>query len=163
VYWPEEKFFVEVKPVIDNTMRSLCVAPYPDHAHGCPNFNKKRGCPPSAPLLKDLILLDIRQHIYAIYNVFDFKTHCDKMREKHPDWSRRQIECCLYWQGTARKHLKKKIEAFLWKHPHYIHIECPEAAGVNLTETMRDAGITLEWPPVNYAYQIALAGIPVEP
>jgi predicted metal-binding protein len=36
---------------------------------------------------------------------------------------------------------------------------CPEAMGVNITETMKDAGIILEWPPENVTYQIALAGI----
>jgi len=35
----------------------------------------------------------------------------------------------------------------------------PEAMGVNVTETMKRVGIELEWPPVNVAYQIALAGI----
>lgn len=36
----------------------------------------------------------------------------------------------------------------------------PEAHGVNLTETMRSAGIVLEWPPDRLAYQIVLAGTP---
>jgi hypothetical protein len=30
--------------------------------------------------------------------------------------------------------------------------------GVNVTATMDNAGIMLEWPPKNVAYQIALAG-----
>ncbi len=81
------------------------------------------------------------------------------MRAKHPKWSKRQVECCLYWQGTARKTLREKINAFVWKHPHYSIISCPEGAGVNVTETMKRAGIELEWPPVNYTYQIVIAGI----
>lgn len=31
--------------------------------------------------------------------------------------------------------------------------------GVNVTETMKNAGVILEWPPANIAYQIALAGV----
>jgi hypothetical protein len=27
---------------------------------------------------------------------------------------------------------------------------------------MKSIGIKLEWPPVNYAYQIVLAGVPVK-
>lgn len=152
--------FVKVKPIIDMSVRDLCRRPYPLHKKGCPNYGKKKGCPPHSPLLKDLILLNIRQPIYAIYNRFDFKAHCDRMRKLHPDWSKRQVECCLYWQGTARKILKENIKKFLRKHPHYCIIDAPEASGVNLTETMKNAEIELEWPPVNYTYQIVLAGIP---
>lgn len=36
---------------------------------------------------------------------------------------------------------------------------CPEGSGVNITETMKNVGINLEWPPKNYTYQIVLAGI----
>ena len=43
----------------------------------------------------------------------------------------------------------------------YMNHKCPEGAGVNITETMKNAGIILEWPPVNYTYQVALAGIPL--
>ena len=154
-----EPYFIEVEPIIDYNMRKICMRKYPNHPKGCPNFGKKAGCPPTLPRIEDLILMGIRQPIYAIFNRFDFKGHCDKMRKLHPQWSQRQIECCLYWQGTARKSLREKVENFLTKHPHYDIVECPEGAGVNLTETMRNAGIILEWPPVNYTYQVVLAGI----
>jgi hypothetical protein len=38
----------------------------------------------------------------------------------------------------------------------------PEAQGVNLTETMKNVGIILEWPPEKLAYQIVLSGIKKE-
>ena len=47
---------------------------------------------------------------------------------------------------------------FLYEHPGETVIKCPEAQGVNLTETMKNAGIELEWPPENVAYQIVLVG-----
>jgi len=81
------------------------------------------------------------------------------MRKKHPNWSDKQVKCVLYWQGTARKYLKQKIMMFKDSFPDYIIIRCPEAQGVNLTETMKNAGIVLEWPPENMAYQIVLGGI----
>ena len=152
--------FYRVKPIIDMKVRGLCVKPYYNHPKGCPNFSKKPGCPPECSQLKDLILLNIKQPIYAIFNKFNFKEHCDRMRAKHPEWTQRQVECCLYWQGTARKSLKEKVKMFLTKHPHYDIVTCPEGNGVNITETMKNAGIILEWPPVNYTYQIMLAGIP---
>ena len=155
----DEQYFIQVEPVIDYDMRKICVRKYPNHPKGCPNFNKKTGCPPTLPRFEESFLMDIRQPFYAIFNRFDFKAHCDRMRAKHPEWTQRQIECCLYWQGTARKKLREKIDAFVWKHPHYSISHCPEGAGVNITETMKNAGIILEWPPVNYTYQIVLAGI----
>lgn len=41
---------VQVNPVIDYSVRGLCVKPYYNHPKGCPNFNKKKGCPPNAEL-----------------------------------------------------------------------------------------------------------------
>lgn len=153
------EFYKEVKPVVDLSMRKLCVKPYYGHKKGCPNYGKKEGCPPHSPTIDKLILLTIKQPIYVIFNRFNFKEHCDRMRGLHPEWTPKQVACCLYWQGKARKVLKGKTKQFIFKHPHYDIIECPEGAGVNLTATMEQIGIELEWPPDNYAYQIYLAGI----
>jgi len=149
--------WAEVKPIIDLGMRSLCVKRYPNHPHGCPNYNKKLGCPPQAPKFTDV--LDTSQIIYAIYNVFPFGKHVAKMRSKHPDWSERQLACCLYWQGTARKQLRSEIKLFKEAFPSLYVVGTPEAQGVNLTATMATAGIELEWPPKTITYQIVLAGV----
>ncbi len=154
-----DRYFIQVEPVIDNKMRKICTKAYPNHPKGCPNFSKKPGCPPGCPRIDKLISMGNLMQKYAIFNRFDFKGHCDRMRTRHPEWSQRQVECCLYWQGSARKTLREKISAFSWKHPHYSIVDCPEGAGVNITETMKNAGVILEWPPVNYTYQIVLAGI----
>ena len=80
------------------------------------------------------------------------------MRAKHPDWSERQLACCLYWQGTARKQLRELTDKFIEIHPECIIIPVPEAMGVNVTATMKSIGHELEWPPRTVAYQVALAG-----
>lgn len=153
---------IEVKPVIIHFVHSLCLRPYPNHKKGCPNFGKKKGCPPGVP--KFDVFYDLSKPTYAIYNVFDFKGHIERMREKHPGWSKRQLECCLYWQGTARKALNTKIKIFHGAMlgstgADYSITTVPEAMGVNVTETMKKVGIELEWPPVNVVYKIAFAGI----
>ena len=149
---------IEVNPVIIRPVHGLCLRPYPNHKKGCPNYGKKKDCPPGIPVFDSFY--DLSKLIYAIYNKFDFKEHIDRMREKHPDWSQRQLECCLYWQGTARKRLKERIEIFKrLTGSKYIVTTVPEAMGVNVTETMKRIGVELEWPPVNVAYQIALAGV----
>lgn len=148
--------YIKVNPIIDVNMRSLCKSPYPNHPKGCPNYNKKDGCPPKALIFNELI--DISKTVYAVYNKFDFGKHVQKMRNKHPAWSKRQVECCLYWQPRARSQLKEGIASFLMEHPGLFVVKCPEACGVNLTQTMMDVGIKLEWPPVHYTYQIVLCG-----
>lgn len=152
-----KELIIQVHPVIDYKMRKLCVQPYYNHPKGCPNFNKKEGCPPQAEFFDKTY--DLIQPIYAICNIFDYKTHIEKMRKKQPNWSERQIHCVLYWQNGARSHLSKHIVNFLREHngEGYRIAKCPEAMGVNLTETMKNAGIVLEWMPVNVAYQIVLA------
>jgi predicted metal-binding protein len=121
---------------------------------GCPNFNKRRSCPPFAPIFDIYFCMD---EVWAIWNVFDFGAHVDRMRLLHPDWSERQLVCCLYWQSKARKSLELEIDSFKISHPNLHVTRVPEAMGVNVTETMRLIGVELEWPPNNFALQIALA------
>jgi len=167
-----QEALLRVEPVIDYSVRGLCVRPYPNHPKGCPNFDKRGTCPPDAPTIGQI--LDLQRPVYLVYNRFDFGAHVEKMRAKHPDWSQRQLENCLYWQGTARKRLKKKIYVARLKifevlsRPAVIPpaqgfrlevLTVPEACGVNVTATMQKIGIQLEWPPVEYAYQVALIGV----
>lgn len=153
---------IEVNPVIIPSVRNLCVRPYPNHKKGCPNYGKKKGCPPDVPMFDSVC--DISKPVYAIYEVFDFKGHVEWMKERHPKWSKRQLECCLYWQGGVRKRLKIGIRLFHGtmlglKGREYFVTDAPEAMGVDVTETMKKVGIELEWPPVNVVYKIAFAGV----
>ena len=148
----------QIKPIIDYSVRDFCFRPYSNHPKGCPNFGKRETCPPQASFIDDV--LDLTKPVYAIWNIFDFACHTIKMSQLHPSWSRRQIECCLYWQGTARKQLKEEIFNFEFNPSHngYDVFTCPEAMGVNVTETMKSIGEILEWPPVTKTYQVAIAG-----
>ena len=159
-----------VDPVIDLSVWFLCLKKYPGHPKGCPNYQKKKGCPPNCPTIDQLI--DLEKPVYVIWNEFDFDGHCQRMQAAHPRWSKRQIECCLYWQPKARKDLKKIIERFearslfeamdhVGEVPEPCIVMNPEGAGVNVTETMKSIGIDLQWPPVTKTYQIVLAGMAV--
>ena len=148
-----------VTPVIDLYVRSYCRLPYPNHPRGCPNFGKRTICPPRAPRFEKLI--DMTKPIYCIYHRFDLKEHTEKMQSRHPDWSDRKLRCCLYWQGTARKQLRLKTESFLLDHPDYLILTCPEGNGVDVDATVKQIGIELQWPAVDYAYKIAMAGVPL--
>jgi len=151
--------FQLVKPVINYSVRELCYRPYYNHPHGCPNYGHRETCPPKVGLIEDI--LDLKKDVFAIWNIFDFQSHTKNMKQKHPNWSIRQIECCLYWQPRARANLEMNILYFKVEYPKsrkYIFIRNPEALGVDITATMRSIGIELEWPPRIKTYQVALAG-----
>ena len=151
------KFVERVDPVLDYSVRGLCTRRYPNHPRGCPNFGKRPTCPPQAPLLENVF--DLSQPVYAVWNVFDLASHVDRMREKHPDWTWRQLVNCLYWQGGARKVLRRRVEDFMGGlRAGHCPLYCPEACGVNVTETMKSIGEILEWPPKTKTYQVALVG-----
>ena len=150
-----------VKPMIDYSVRNLCFKEYPNHKKGCPNFGNRFMCPPTAPLIKDFFNLDKR--IMAVVIHFNLELHRQKMLALHPKWSKRQTDCCLYWQGTVRKQLKKEIAYNLTRSPLFdseklIATDCPEAMGVDVTATMKNAGIILEWPPEKIVRKIAFIG-----
>lgn len=152
-----------VKPIIDESVRELCYRKYPGHPNGCPNYGLRDTCPPHAPLLGKV--LDLNKTIYAIWVDFNLAQQRAKMLSRHPNWSLRQQECCLYWQGGVRKQLKLEAELFCMEQllrdsskkvlsVFYV----PEAMGVNITQTLIQVCIELEWPPVNIVRKVALVG-----
>ncbi len=102
---------------------------------------------------------DLSKPVYIIYNKFDLRKHVDSLKLKYPNWSEHKLYCCLYWQPKARKQLLNEIIKFRKQFTNYSIEKTPEAKGIDLTATMKSIGISLEWPPKNITYQIALAGI----
>jgi predicted metal-binding protein len=148
--------YAEVHLIIDPSVRDLCYKSYPGHPKGCPNFGKRSSCPPGCPLVTQIF--DWTKPTWVIWNVFDIEKHLKRMGMMHPEWSDRQKQCCLYWQGSARKVLRREIEAFQAEHLGLFVTTCPEAMGVNVTETMWSISHELQWPPKIKAYQVAIAG-----
>ena len=149
--------FEPARLVIDYGVRDLCKRPYPNHKKGCPNYGNRDSCPPARARIEDSINLDIVT--YVIWTTFNFRGHVNRMREKHPEWSQRRLECCLYWQQRAKKVLRQEIIRFKLLHKNYECIHIPEACGVNVTATMKNIGVELEWPPKILTYQVAVAGV----
>ena len=52
---------------IDPKFQELCKHPYPNHPKGCPNYVKKKGCPPKQKLFFDIFDSDF----YLIFTKFD--------------------------------------------------------------------------------------------
>jgi len=147
----------EVALDFNPVVKELCKRPYYNHPHGCPNHGVRPTCPPRNETIWGF--LDESKPTWVIYNRFDFGSHVERMRTKHPEWSQRQAECCLYWQGTARKQLREITKRFVSQsESNTMVITTPEALGVNLTSTMKKIGVYLEWPPKKWAFQIVVAG-----
>lgn len=155
IWWRRWSVIVELpEVVVDPKVRGLCVHPYPGHPKGCPNFNRKAGCPPKCPPFT------LRPPYVALVNEFDLAAHVERMRAKHPTWSMRQFVNCLYWQPGARAQLRRLVVPWLREHRGWTVASCPEAGGVNVTATLSRVGIQLEWPPRRIARQVVIAGHP---
>lgn len=154
-----------VKPVIDVKVRELCRQPYPNHPNGCPNYNKRCTCPPEAPIFSNRF--DMTKPILAVWSPFNLALHRARMLEQHPCWSKRQLDCCLYWQSGVDKRQREQVEYNLNRFPLFennkelIATYVPEAMGVNVTATMDNVGVHLEWPPNNIVIKVAFVGVPV--
>ena len=141
-------------------VREWCKLPYINHPHGCPNYGNRDICPPDSPLFEDIV----KAPYYLIVIRYDLKSHIERMKNKHPNWSERQLRCCLYWQNTAKKMLKSKINRFVKSLDfNYIILDginspSPEATGVNLFTTANLVGIKLKTYPKDYVYKMAIIG-----
>jgi hypothetical protein len=115
-----------------------CCSPYENHPKGCPNFVK--GCTKKRPSFAEIMF---EYNWFAVIEIFDLKTHSERMKTKHPNWTERQCRNPLYWQGAVRANLRKKALSFKGD----ILLDIPEANGINVFETMAKVGIILERKP----------------
>ena len=129
------------KLVWTEKIRDLCALPYPNHPKGCPNYGEK--CPLDGPYIDRY--LDLNCPVWLVHSEFNLKAHVEKMRQKHGDWTERQLRNVLYWQSKSRKQLQKRvwITLSLLKRAD-IFISKPEYYGVNVYATARLSGLRLE-------------------
>lgn len=163
---PLEFHAAVVRPIVDSSMRGLCTRPYPRRPNGCPHYGRRDRCPPAAPLFKNAF--DTGYAIWALWADFDLGHHRERQRLSHPTWSLRQLVNCQHWQGTVRAFLHRKAKAWVeqhWSKPRtsgrrdFFYTDCPEAMGVNVTATMQNVGVELEWSPKDVTRMIFLAGV----
>lgn len=140
--------------------RDWCRLPYPDHAHGCPNFNHKPTCPSQVPLLFDYF--DLSQPLYLLAIQFNLAAHVARMLKSNPGWSDRQARCVLYWQGHVNKELAETAStvcaSLVQSGRKCIYTTCPEAMGVNVIATALRCGVPIKVKPTDTVYKIAFIG-----
>lgn len=144
-----------IEPKIDLRMRGLCRQPYPNHPRGCPNFGKKPTCPPTSPRYVDVY----KNQCLVVAAGFNIGSFVKARSQVHPDWTNRALRNSRHWQGHIRAELRQLVQEQYNLHPEMQPIMCPEAMGVDVTETCLRSGLVLEWPPLNWTYQVALLAI----
>jgi len=138
--------------VIDLRARDWCKLPYPNHLRGCPNYGKKAGCPPKAPLFESFV-----ESPFTLVAVgFNLAEWTKKMKDKHPNWSDRQTRCCLYWQGKVRKVLREECNRIASDDELILYN--PEAMGVHVFKTCELVDVKLERNPQNIVWKVAIIG-----
>lgn len=147
--------------VINPSVRLLCQRPYPGHSRGCPNFGKRGICPPAAPMFDEVI--DCSEPVLIAWAEYDLEAHRQKMWFRHPRWTKRQVECCLYWQGHVTRVLDRKVRNYLQndlhrRGPELRAFACPEAMAVDVTATMKVIDVEMEWPPEKIVRKVVLIG-----
>lgn len=132
-----------------------CTLPYPNHKKGCPNFGKKRYCPPFTKPYYELT--DVPYFI--VIERFDLKAQVKKMITKHPEWTERQCRNLLYWQKGVVSRLKKKAYDFTYSlGEEFIVLEIPESNGVNVFETCKNIEIALHKNPQEIVRKVMIVG-----
>jgi len=151
----------------------LCTASFYKHPKGCPNYNKKEGCPPNQPLIDEI--LDFQRDLFAIYTEFNVGEFAEKIKSAHPDWkSPRQWYNPRYWQPKARKFQRQEEKNAKEEYSLDVILNSPEANGLNVTGLMKEIGIAMKWnwPPEhntenkeylkNSVYLISLGGFALD-
>jgi hypothetical protein len=139
----------------------LCRRPYRGRPHGCPNYDAKPGCPPSAKPLDEVINLD--KAVDVVVAPFAIAAYAHHMKRLHPTWTDGQCRNLLRWQGSLTKQLRDFAEerarsrALIAPTPLHV-VTVPEAHGVDVTATCEGLDVFLEWPPVNVVYKVMLVG-----
>lgn len=103
---------------------------------------------------------DMNKPLWVAVVDFDLAAHMEKMREKHPEWTTRQLACVLYWQAGVNRKLKDLTFRFHKKNKGTIFTMCPEAMGVHVLKTMRRLGFDIRRNPMHIVYKVSLIGYP---
>jgi predicted metal-binding protein len=131
-----------------------CTLPYPDHPNGCPNFGKFKDCPPFAPYFLDIY----KPELYVAFMRFNFEEYLQRKNEIHPDWTQRALRNPRHFQTHLGSKLRDFVNTKLTEpeFENFQAVHSPEAMGINMHLTVRNAGIELEWPPRKNMYRITL-------
>jgi len=136
-------------------MGPWCRLPYPNHPKGCPNYDKKKACPPHSIFFNNIV----EPPFFLVIHTFDLEAQSMRMKKRHPEWSDRQSRNLLYWQKGVMKKLKEEAKAFIESYDgDLLLVEIPEANGVHVFKTCENVGIILDRNPRKIVRKIMIIG-----
>jgi predicted metal-binding protein len=139
----QQRYIIPVKKLVWREKNKIwCKLPYPNHPNGCPNFGKRKGCPPNTPNADKFF--DLSKPLYLVYGEFDLKTHMKSMLRKHPNWSERQLRNVLYWQPRSKAQMKARAKSAMLLLGLTACHTFPEALGINMYATAALSGLRYE-------------------
>lgn len=125
------------KLIIDRSVRHLCYRPYPNHSKGCPNYNKKEGCPPKSPMIDEILNLSkpfwLNEDTQQVFQVFlkgveDFYIHLLDNKHWKPQQARAVLTNCLKTEIV--------VTANLLEWAHIYHMRTAQDAHPQMRELM---------------------------
>ena len=132
-----------------------CKLSYSNHPKGCPNYGKKKTCPP----FTEKYYKKIDPPYFLIIQEFDIESHAKKMKKAHPSWSESQCRNLLYWQkGVVKKSKEKAYDFAKSLGNEFIVLEVPEANGVHVFQTCRNVCVTIEPNPKKIIRKVMIVG-----
>ena len=158
----KQKYISRESIVITKKTEKWCQLPYPGHKKGCPNYMKSKTCPPNVTYIGKFI------HQFNLFLLiwaeFDFKKYKELRFEEHPEWSKNQVKCVLYWQASIKKILKNKIKTIKNTSDYLLScgsgfgnsIKSMEAVGINVFATLKNNNIDFEIKPQNKILLVCL-------
>ena len=139
----------------------LCKRPYPGHRKGCPNIEKCHN-ELIVPFFKKLDSQMKFRFYYLLYAIFDFKGYKKSRKKEYPKWSDGKIKCVLYWQGSVKSLIRKKLEKIYNEYDFYVlgcgsglklsfqkPVASMEAVGINVFSTMKINKVEFEIKPIS--------------
>ena len=158
--------------IFDPKVQSYCNNP----EYLCPYYKHSWACPPEAPYLEKEIMNYAKY--YLIYTKFDLTKSSENKSKNYIGYSyMRKImeeemeeflqqhqnsfkESRVLWDGHCRicekENKKCSIEENVpCRYPEKIRYSM-EAVGIDVTKTVKNLNIEIEWPPVNHVYRFGL-------
>ena len=158
--------------IFDPKVQSYCNNP----KFKCPYYGHSWACPPEAPYLEDEIMK--YENFYLIYTKLNLKNDSRKENRKKYNYNKmRKImeremekfiilhqnkfnEIRILWDGHCRICEKENLKCSIdddspCRYPDKIRYSM-EAVGINVSQTVKNVDIDIEWPPVNHVYRFGL-------
>jgi len=158
--------------IFDPKVQSYCNNP----EYLCPYYGHSWACPPEAPYLEHEIMN--YDKFYLIYTKFDIKEKgnnksknsfkykdmreiMEQEMEKFLNQYRNEFkEIKILWDGHCRVCEKENRKCSIeedapCRYPDKIRYSM-EAVGIDVTQTVKNLNIDIEWPPINHVYRFGL-------